>query len=121
MVVFFWLCLSLLMVHELDATFHHEWRLLPGLSALPDKLGRQLFVLLHIPIFAFTIAFAAQEATAVHPTGFRIGYDGFSIGHLAAHYILRNHPLNTMRGWDSWIPIVGSAICGCIDLYFCFA
>jgi hypothetical protein len=43
--------LSLLACHELDATTHQEWRLLPVLDALPGGTARIVFVIAHVPLF----------------------------------------------------------------------
>jgi hypothetical protein len=123
--VMFWLCLSLMMVHELDATWHKEWRLLPGLSSLPDRWGRIVFVLAHIPIFWWVLYQVGQDVsvastmtnTITSPSTFRIGFDVFAIAHLGAHYLLRKHPANAMTGWDSWLLIVGAALAGLADLW----
>ena len=44
-----------LFTHELDAMTNHEWRVLPLTSFMGEELGRDIFVLLHIPMFALII------------------------------------------------------------------
>jgi len=51
--IFFYLGLSLLTIHEMDAIRCREWRIFPGLSLLSDKLGHIIFVFAHIPLFFF--------------------------------------------------------------------
>lgn len=48
----FYLGLSMLLTHELDAMSNHEWRVLPFLRVLPDDIGMLIFVAIHIPILA---------------------------------------------------------------------
>lgn len=51
---FFYLGLSLLTMHEMDAIRCREWRIFPILSMLCDKAGYIVFVFAHIPLFFFT-------------------------------------------------------------------
>ena len=51
--IFFYLGISLLTMHEMDAIRCREWRIFPGLSMLSDKLGHIVFVFTHIPLFFF--------------------------------------------------------------------
>jgi hypothetical protein len=51
--ILFYLRLSLLTMHEMDAIRCREWRIFPGLSLLSDKLGHIIFVFAHIPLFFF--------------------------------------------------------------------
>jgi len=46
--LFFYLGLSLLLMHEMDAIRCKEWRIFPGLSMLSDKVGHIVFLFLHI-------------------------------------------------------------------------
>ena len=45
------LCVSLFVLHELDAVHRHEWRVFPLIRRLPDEVGFTVFVTLHLPIF----------------------------------------------------------------------
>lgn len=47
--------LSVLLTHELDAMTQSEWRLLYVLRGLSDKIGRDTFVALHIPLLALLL------------------------------------------------------------------
>ncbi len=47
----FYLGLSLLLTHELDAIKQHEWRVFPGLTNFKDNFSYHIFVALHIPLF----------------------------------------------------------------------
>ena len=48
--LFFFIGLSLLFTHEMDAVKHREWRLLPGMWHLDDANGFLIFTAAHIPI-----------------------------------------------------------------------
>lgn len=50
---FFYLGISLLVMHVKDAIRCKEWRILPGLSLLNAKVGYHVFVLAHMPLFFF--------------------------------------------------------------------
>lgn len=41
--------------HELDAVKRHEWRVLPLLRSLPERMGEQVFIWLHVPLFALLL------------------------------------------------------------------
>jgi len=49
--LFFYLGLSFLMLHEMDAVRRKEWQLIAGLSTLDNERGYILFSVLHIPLF----------------------------------------------------------------------
>jgi hypothetical protein len=103
--------LTLIMLHELDAMRCHEWRIFPGLSALPDKLSRNIFIVLHIPLF-FWIFQELLEGDMI----FRKGFDVFLIIHLIAHLLFLMHSKNEFRDLLSWSIISGAAIFGALDL-----
>ena len=45
------LSFAAMLTHEMDATFRHEWRILPLLSLISDDdLARDVFIVLHIPL-----------------------------------------------------------------------
>jgi hypothetical protein len=109
---FFLLGLAILLVHELDAVRCHEWRIFPGLSALSDRWGLRLFVLLHVPLlYALLWAVAAGPSTTLV-----VGLDLFLVLHLGLHLLFLRHPRNQFRDALSWTLIVGPALSGGIDL-----
>ncbi len=65
---FFYLGLSLLTMHEMDAIRCREWRIFPILSMLSDKAGYIVFVFAHIPLFFFIFY---QLTYNQDPEGFR--------------------------------------------------
>ncbi len=108
---FFALALACLIVHELDAVRHAEWRVLPLLARLPSDAGFVVFTALHVPLLwaIFAALLGGNQVLAVW-------IDGFCIIHLGLHLLLRNHPLITFRGWLSWGLIGGAALAGALAL-----
>ena len=106
--------LALILVHELDAMRCHEWRIFPGLSMLPDRIGRMLFILLHIPLFVFLLV----SLTAPVPgRAFIAGLDIFLVVHLGLHLLFLLHPKNEFKDVWSWSIIAGAALSGALDLF----
>lgn len=111
--VFFYLGLSFLLVHEMDAVRCHEWRIFPLLSKLNDKLGATIFILLHIPIILFVFLYL-EYAPDIEM--FAMVFDLFFIVHLLLHVLYLRHPKNEFKDWVSWAIITGAAIFGLLDL-----
>jgi uncharacterized membrane protein YedE/YeeE len=97
------------MGHELDAMTHHEWRLLPGLSLLPDGAGRAAFVALHVPIVAALIWFGIGGGRRFHML-----FGGFCAIHAVVHWALSAHPLYTFAPPLSDAMIYGAGIAGAV-------
>jgi|SRR5690606_648757 len=111
--LFFYLGLSLLLMHEMDAIRCKEWRIFPGLSMLSDKVGHIVFLFLHIPLFYFVLwkLTHSQDLEA-----FMYGFNIFMIVHLGLHILFLKHKNNEFKDWISWSIIIGAGICGLIDL-----
>lgn len=103
----FFLTLSLLFCHELDAIRHHEWRLFAFLNRLDNERAYRLFILLHIPLFGLVFWFVAYPAV-----GFVIFVDVFVMVHLGLHRWFRAHPHYEFQGFVSNLFIVGAAATG---------
>ncbi len=112
----FYIGLSFLTVHEMDAVRCKEWRIFPGLSILSDNLGEIIFVFAHIPLF-YIVFF--QLTNSVNPDNFIKGFDIFMIIHVGLHLLLLKHKNNEFKDWISWIIIVGAGLFGFADLLFC--
>ena len=97
--------------HELDAMTNHEWRVLPLIRLLPDELGRDVFVLAHIPLFAVVVAlFASTDAQLRRRAN--IGVAGFLVLHGVLHSFYVDHPAYEFSSSLSNFLIFGGAICG---------
>lgn len=110
---FFYLGLSFLTLHEMDAIRCREWRIFPGLSLLSDKIGQVLFVFAHLPLFYFIFW---QLTHSQDIEAFMKGFNIFMIVHLLLHILFLKHKNNEFKDWISWSVIIGSSLCGIIDL-----
>ncbi len=104
----YYLTIGFFFTHELDAVKRAEWRILPGLRSLPDGLGEQLFIWLHVPLFAALLLAGAEE----QEHAVRIGLASFAIIHVGLHWLFRNHPANSFNTLSSWALILGTGISG---------
>lgn len=114
--LFYFLMLALFITHELDAVRRHEWRLFPVLSSLPERVGEQLFVWLHVPLFAALFYVGAGEPTSVVAFALSI----FSILHIGLHWLYRNHARNEFNNFRSWTIIVATGVFGTLHLLLTF-
>jgi hypothetical protein len=113
--ILFYLGLGTLFTHELDAMTHHEWRVLPVLSLLPDDIGVTVFVLAHIPIFALLLALVASSNALVR-TRTRNVISGFLVLHGLLHALYIAHPNYEFSGGLSNFLIFGGAAFGAVFL-----
>jgi hypothetical protein len=93
--------------HELDAVKRHEWRVLPLTSFLPDRVGEQVFIWLHFPLFALLLWGGSGDAASLT----RIGLSAFAIVHVGLHVLFRRHPAYEFNNVSSWGLI---ALTGCL-------
>ncbi|MFN5458623.1 MAG: DUF6713 family protein [Bacteroidota bacterium] len=110
---FFYLGLSFLTLHEMDAIRCKEWRIFPGLSLLSDKIGQVLFVFAHLPLFYFVFWQLTHSQDIV---AFMKGFNIFMIVHLLLHILFLKHKNNEFKDWISWSILIGSGLCGIINL-----
>ena len=111
--IFFVLGLSLIIIHEMDAIRCKEWKILPGLSMLDNKTGQTIFLFAHIPII-YLLFWQFSNNSDIET--FRTGFDIFLIVHLGLHLLFLKHKNNEFKDWISWTIIIGSGICGFLDL-----
>ncbi len=104
----FCIAIALLLSHELDAVAQAEWRLLPGLSTVGDKLGYDLFVLLHVPIIAIIFWLVMNPLPSAR---FKVQMvlDSIMIAHGIAHWLLADMPLNSFHSPLSHLLIFGAS------------
>lgn len=110
---FFYLGLSFLAMHEMDAIRCKEWRIFPGLSMLNDKWGHIVFIFVHIPLFYFVFWELVHSSNR---EAFIRGFDIFMMLHLGLHILFLKHKKNEFKDWISWSIIMGAALCGLVDL-----
>ena len=111
--LFFYLVLSLLAMHEMDAIRCKEWRIFPGLSLLSDKFGHVVFLFAHVPLFYFVFWKLTQSENL---DSFIQGFNVFMLVHLGLHILFLMHKKNEFKDWISWTLIIGAGLCGLIDL-----
>ena len=109
--IVFYLGVALFFSHELDAMPNHEWRILPLLNELTDSVGRDMFVIAHVLIFAVVIAYIASLNLKIRSIARDIA-SGFLIVHALLHVAFSGHPEYQFSSWLSSILIYGAAVCG---------
>lgn len=109
----FYLGLALLFTHEMDSMPNHEWRVLPLLRSLSESAGETVFIVVHIPIFALTIAYVASLDARTRKLAREIAC-GFFVAHAVLHALFSGHPAYEFSSLLSPILIYGAAACGVV-------
>lgn len=112
----FYLGLSFILLHEMDAVDKKEWRIFPGLNRLSDDWGYKVFVAAHLPLYV--LLFWGIWGDHGNATEVMKGMDIFFVAHLGAHILMKNHPKNLFKGWLSWTFIIGAGVAGAWDFAF---
>lgn len=101
------LAVSLFAVHEMDAMTHSEWLILPVLGRFTEATGRDLFLLLHIPLYVgiFWALFHASWRKIAS-----IAFCGLLVIHAIAHFLLSDHALYTFIPPIETITVYGSGL-----------
>lgn len=107
----FYLGLSLLCSHELDAMPNHEWRVLPLIRLLEDSVGQLVFVAAHVPLFAIIICLVAS-LNMRRRTVSRVAVSAFLVIHTLLHWWFSDHPHYDFDSVLSSVLIVGAGVCG---------
>jgi hypothetical protein len=111
--ILFYIALSVLITHEMDAVRCKEWRIFPGLSLLSDNLGFTIFLLAHIPLFSL-LTFYLLNSSNIDSLIYYL--EIFFIVHLVLHLLYIRHPKNEFKDWISWTLIIAPAVLGFTDL-----
>ena len=113
----FYLGLTFIIIHEMDAIRCKEWRIFPGLNLLSDNLGFSIFLFSHIPLFGLIFLELANKPN----NEIFINYlEYFFIAHLFIHIIYLRNPKNLFKDFISWTFIIAPALFGLIDLVIKF-
>ena len=104
--------LAFFITHELDAVKHHEWRFLPLLSSLPERVGEQTFIWAHVPLFAALFLLGADNADST----VAMALSTFSIIHIGLHWLYKKHSKNEFNNLSSWGLILAAGLFGAIHL-----
>ena len=108
----YFIMLALFITHELDAVKRHEWRVLPLTSLLPEKIGEQIFIWAHVPLFVILFVFGAGDPYSAVAKGISL----LAIIHIGLHWIFRNHPAYEFNNFISWCLITGAGAFGSAHL-----
>lgn len=113
MLIIFALGLSTLLVHEMDAIKHREWRMFIGLRSLEEATAYRVFVLIHLPLYVIVFVLLLSSHAII---GFFL-VDVFLIIHGILHIFFKGKANNSFNGF-SYFLIYGGSICGCIHLLY---
>ena len=113
--LWFYVGLSFLLCHELDAVAQSEWRLLPVLGGLTDANAYVAFVALHVPLFAVLLWLAASPSARTHLLT-QAGIDLFLVVHAVLHASLSHRSEYTFHSTLSETLIFGGAVFGLVHL-----
>lgn len=108
----YFLMISFLLPHEMDAALRKEWRALPLTSFLPETAGRAVFLLAHVPLilaFFWFDGFLANRR-------FAMILSLFAVIHVGLHWIYRHHPYYEFNNAVSVLLIWGAGVCGLLHL-----
>ncbi len=95
--------------HEMDAIYQHEWRFFFAFTPLNDETAYRVFTALHIPLFVIII-------WNIQSIPFQVGFDIFLMAHAGVHWLLRNHPKIKFNNGFSRLWIFGGALLGGVHL-----
>ena len=107
----YYLGLSLLFTHELDAVRHAEWQLLYVLRSMSESAAYPLFAALHVPLF-FAFFWLGHHANRRVQGIFRALASGFFVIHAALHFRLSGAASYHFEGVLSETLIYGAAAAG---------
>ena len=109
----FYIGLTFILMHEMDAIRCHEWRIFPGLSSLNDRTGFAIFLWTHLILYVALFVFLSMEE---YRDGTIHSMSIFFVVHLLAHLLFLRHPRNEFKDVHSWLLIAGAAIAGAWQL-----
>ena len=115
--IVFYLGLGTLLTHEMDAMTHHEWRILPLTSWLPDDTGQLVFLLFHVPLFAVLISLVASTNEQIRLRT-QLGVSIFLIVHGILHAVFMGNSNYEFSSMTSNALIFGGAALGTFHLLF---
>ena len=107
----FYLGIATLFTHELDAIANHEWKGMPILRSLPEEVGFNAFVLIHIPLFAVLIALVSSSNSRLRKLS-RLGVGLFLVIHAGMHVLFTDVGGYEFDSMISSLLIYGGAVVG---------
>lgn len=115
--ILYYLGLSTLFTHELDAIMQAEWRLLFVLREMNDQSAYPIFLILHIPAF-FLFFWLSHHSSQGIKLGFRRVAAAFLIIHASIHFYLAGVPENQFQSLLSNTLIYAAATFGLLYIFF---
>lgn len=111
----YYLGLSFLVAHELDAVEHNEWHLLFLLRDLEEASAYAAFIALHVPLLFFILWISHHKSARLRES-FRLALSTFLIVHALLHYRLSDHAAYEFEGTLSNSLIIAAALCGLLHI-----
>ena len=109
--IIYYLALSALFTHELDAVINFEWRLLFHIFSLPDAMASTIFIGLHLPLF-FIFFYLSHHSNPRIQNTFRVIASIILVVHSVAHFSLSGHEKYYFEGFYSNLYIYSAAAFG---------
>ena len=117
---FFYIGLSFLLTHEMDAVRLKEWKIFPILSGLKEQTGYLIFTSIHIVLFILIFWGLNGNNQDEIRRNLIFGLNIFFIIHILLHLMFLRHRNNHFKSIFSWSLIVGAGIFGTLDLIINF-
>ena len=104
-----------LMLHELDACFQHEWKMIKFLQVFKERTQYLIFLYFHIPLFMFFIYYLW---VVNHSQYFSLWIiiNILSVLHLIIHLFALKWRSNVFQTFTSFFFIGGAAATGLLNL-----
>jgi hypothetical protein len=113
--IYFYLALSFILLHEMDAMRQQEWLIFPGLSYLDEKTGYVVFTILHLPLYFFLLVGLQNPESNAQLIK---GLDIFFMIHVGLHLLFLKHPKNPFKSVFSWSIIILAGVFGGLDWWY---
>ncbi len=107
----YYLGVSLLFTHELDAVLHSEWKLLFVLRSLDGDVASSAFIVLHLPLFVLFFWLGHHVNDKVQQI-FRLAVAAFLVIHALLHFSLSEEAAYEFHGALSNALIYSAAAAG---------
>lgn len=114
--LFFYVGLSFILAHEMDAIRVKEWKMFPFLAYLKEETAYLVFTGIHLPLYILLFWGLVSDGSRAVIIGLNI----FFVIHLVLHILFIKHRDNQFKSVFSWVLIIGAATCGAIDLLLSF-
>ncbi len=98
--LFFWINLSLFILHEMDAVKTREWKMMIFMNRFDDNTGHVVFTALHFILFLLIFYLMDVHFNFIFPL-----VSGLLILHQFAHILFRKHSENRMNNIFSQVVI----------------